>query len=272
MIQHTFCHLPKVGPKTEQRWWDNGIHTWQDARCSPHLSDANKRLIDQSVTEHQQRIFHPLMKRLKASDHWRIYPDIMHNTAYVDIETNGYPYQAGGAITTIALFDGKTVRTYVQGQNLHLFPQDIEPFEGLVTYNGRSFDAPFIEHSFGITLKQTHLDLRFPLHSLGMRGGLKGCEKSMGISRGELDGVDGMLAVDLWNAYRRTRDERYLQTLLAYNVEDVLHLELLAQHAFNEHLKNTPFFSHLKLERQSTGSNPFTPHPEILSSLRRSFY
>ena len=42
------------------------------------------------------------------------------------------------------------------------------------------------------------------MSSLGYRGGLKGCEKCLGLDRAELDGVDGYFAVLLWNEYRKS--------------------------------------------------------------------
>ena len=64
-----------------------------------------------------------------------------------------------------------------------------------MTYNGKSFDIPFIESHFGAKLTHAHIDLRYILASLGYRGGLKGCEKQLGIDRGDLKNVDGYFAV-----------------------------------------------------------------------------
>ena len=41
-----------------------------------------------------------------------------------------------------------------------------------------------------------------------------GCERQMGIDRGDLAEIDGFYAVILWNEYRRTGDERKLKLLL----------------------------------------------------------
>jgi len=61
-------------------------------------------------------------------------------------------------ITTIALYDGKTIRWYVNGQNLEQFAQDIQDYALLVTYNGKSFDVPFIESYLGVRLDLGHID------------------------------------------------------------------------------------------------------------------
>ena len=92
-------------------------------------------------------------------------------------------------ITTIAVYDGSSIFTYVQGQNLPEFKEDIQRYKVLVTYNGKCFDIPFLERYFGIKLNQVHIDLRYVLRSLGYAGGLKGCERKAGIDRGDLEGA-----------------------------------------------------------------------------------
>jgi uncharacterized protein YprB with RNaseH-like and TPR domain len=52
-------------------------------------------------------------------------------------------------------------------------------------YNGKTFDVPFIEKYFGIRMNHAHIDLRYVLKSLGYAGGLKRCEKALGLDRGE---------------------------------------------------------------------------------------
>ena len=53
---------------------------------------------------------------LKQGDSWRLFPHFREHAGYLDIETTGL----GPAceITTIALYDGDRVRTYVNGVNL----------------------------------------------------------------------------------------------------------------------------------------------------------
>jgi len=110
-----------------------------------------------------------------------------------------------------------------------------------VTYNGKTFDVPFIENYFRIRLNHAHIDLRYILGSLGYRGGLKHCEIQLGIDRGDLREIDGFFAVQLWHDYKRTQDPKALETLLAYNIQDVLTLESLMVIAYNMKINDTPF-------------------------------
>ena len=93
----------------------------------------------------------------------------------------------------------------MRGQNLEDFPRVIKQYEVVVTYNGNRFDIPIIEADLDIRLDLVHIDLCPLLHHLGFAGGLKGCEKKLGLSRGELDGVDGAWAVILWLGLQHRR-------------------------------------------------------------------
>lgn len=124
-------------------------------------------------------------KLLAASLTWRLFPEFRDRTAYLDIETDGLDIY-DGHITTIALYDGQEVFWYVQGQNLDDFVDDIKKYQVVVTYNGKTFDIPFIQEYFRIKLPHAHIDLRYVLASLGYKG-LKRCEKALGVGRGDLE-------------------------------------------------------------------------------------
>ena len=64
---------------------------------------------------------------LPSSALWRVFPEFRDAVAYVDIETTGLG-SPGDCITTIALYDGRSVHTYVQGHNLRDFCRDIERY------------------------------------------------------------------------------------------------------------------------------------------------
>jgi uncharacterized protein YprB with RNaseH-like and TPR domain len=72
--------------------------------------------------------------------------------------------------------------------------------------------------TFDSSLNQVHVDLRYVLTCFGYTGGLKGCERKAGIDRGDLEGVDGYFSVLLWHEYQRNKNDKALETLLAYNI------------------------------------------------------
>ena len=208
---------------------------------------------------------------MPSAQHWRLLPEFRDTLAYIDIETTGLS-MPGDSITTIALYDGRQVRHYVNGQNLGQFVDDISDYRLIVTYNGKCFDVPFIKQYLGITMDQAHIDLRYVLRALGYSGGLKGCERQLGISRGELEGVDGFFAVLLWEHYKRTGDREALDTLLAYNVQDTVNLELLMVFAYNMYLRQTPFAGRYELSPPTSPVLPFRPHPRVVEEVRRSCF
>jgi uncharacterized protein len=180
--------------------------------------------------------------------------------AFLDIETTGLS-STGDHITTIAVYDGREIHTFVHGRNLAEFPRLIRDYRLLVTYNGRCFDVPFIEAQFrGLRLEQPHIDLRYLLGALGYRGGLKGCERSLGLARSPgLQEVDGFMAEKLWSAHRRG-DPRALPALLRYNIEDVVNLQWLMDTAYNLTVAQLPIrVAKLQVASRPAVEQPFDP-------------
>jgi uncharacterized protein YprB with RNaseH-like and TPR domain len=208
-------------------------------------------------------------KLLPANQSWRLFPEFRESTVYLDIETTGLD-RYFNTITTIALYDGQAIKTYVQGQNLDDFIEDIQKYKVIVSYNGKCFDIPFIENYFNIRLGQAHIDLRYVLSSLGFRGGLKGCERQLGMDRGDLRDVDGFFAVLLWDEYQRTGDQKALDTLLAYNIQDTINLENLLVTAYNLKLKDTPFCETHLIPDSPPPVNPYNVDLETVDKIKRS--
>ncbi|MBU0909007.1 MAG: ribonuclease H-like domain-containing protein, partial [Proteobacteria bacterium] len=208
MLYNTFIHIPGIGEKTENQIWHSGIHTWDQWQppYPPNLPQAKINLITYHLEHYlkqQDGSASFYAKLLQPAHHWRLFPHFRDRTAFLDIETNGMGLDQC-EITTIALYDGRTIRTYVQGRNLEQFTRDIDDYEVIVTYSGKNFDVPVIESCLHTRLEQVHIDLRYILAKLGYRGGLKGCERQLGINGMELDGVDGYWAVLLWQEFARS--------------------------------------------------------------------
>jgi len=247
MLKNTFLHIPGIGIKTEKQLWNSGVQRWEDITrdCPVRFSTAKLDSITRylGASHHHLQSNHPnyFSDLLPASLHWRFFPEFRDATVYLDIETTGLESWEN-EITTIALYDGSTVATYINGRNLDDFLHDIEKYKVIITYNGKCFDIPFIERYFGTEINHAHIDLRYILGSMGYKGGLKHCELQLGIDRGALKGVDGFLAVLLWYDYQRNGNEKALETLLAYNIQDVLTLEELMVIAYNLKIKELPFY------------------------------
>ena len=273
MLKQTFCHIPGIGMKTERKLWEAGITDWahwQNLSSSVRLSagtriDAAKVLNSSLAALEDDPAFFTDM--LSSTEPWRIFPHYRNRTAYLDIETTGLDDYA--ELTTIALYDGQEIFTYINGRNLDDFVRDIQKYQVIVSYNGKSFDVPFLERHFRIKLKQAQIDLRYVLARLGFKGGLKGCEKQLGLNRGNLDGVDGYFAVLLWQQYTQNNDEQALETLLAYNIEDTVNLERLMVEAYNRNALTTPFADELTLPFPAPPANPFIADHDSIERIKR---
>jgi uncharacterized protein len=269
MIRNTFCHLPGISSAAERGFWSEGVVSWADLRerLPARVSATRRTKLEGRIAESVARLraADPLYFAglLSSKEHWRLLGEFRESIGYLDIETTGLG-GAGDHITTIALYDGRRVRHYIHGQNLADFQRDVQECRVLVTYNGKCFDVPFIERTLGFRLPQAHVDLRYVLKSLGYSGGLKAVEKRLGMERDELEGVDGFLAVLLWREYQRSGNKDALETLLAYNVQDVLSLESLMVFAYNRKLDETPFSASHALPPAEPTANPFRPHPAVI--------
>jgi len=276
VLENTFCHIPRVSLRTEAQLWSAGIHSWSAGLSLDTLpvarvsQDALRLHLGESVANLQRGNTSYFADLLPPGLHWRLFPEFRDRIAYLDIETTGLS-RWDNKVTTIALYDGETIRYYIQGQNLSQFRRDIQKYDILVTYNGKCFDVPFLRDHFGMELDQVQIDLRYVLQRLGLTGGLKGVEKKLGISRGELDGINGFMAVLLWADFRERRNERALETLLSYNIQDVLNLETLLVMAYNMKLKETPFAHQRRLPLPVLPRNPFRADRRTVNRLRREY-
>ena len=240
MLPHTFIHLPNIGPVTEQALWSDGIRTWEDfssANDLPsrirHQSRDLKSRIDECIDRLDEMDATYFSRTIPGSETWRMYADFRYNAAFLDIETTGLSPDYS-ILTLVGILDREGYHAYVYDQNLSDLREALEQYDLIVTYNGASFDLPFIEHQFGSVFKRTaHIDLRFVLSRIGQKGGLKAIEQRLGVGRpGELTVLDGFDAVRMWHMWERG-NQGALDTLIRYNAEDVLSLPKLAEIAYN---------------------------------------
>ena len=149
MLKNTFLHISGLGIRSEQRIWSSGVLSWEDLlRGKPyplfsaktgHFTARYRGIPGANIREQSQLLRRPPTFQPILED----FSGLQRVTAYLDIETTGLDF-CFNEITTIALYDGKSVFTYVQGQNLDQFREDIEKYKVIVTYNGKCFDIPFL--------------------------------------------------------------------------------------------------------------------------------
>ncbi len=273
-IENLLSYLPGIGKKTEKNLRDHGITSWSDLLMHdkiPYLNSSKHQKIKSIIQEYQAKLRNEPAKFIestfKQKDKFVIFGDFKDSVAYFDIETTGLTPGADHT-TTIAIWNGSELKTFVNGENLHDFQAEINKYKLLVTFYGSCFDIPFLKRDLGIDFSNHyHIDLCFVLRSLGFSGGLKKIEKDFFIDRGDLVDLDGAFAVILWFKYQKLKDRKYLETLLAYNAEDVVNLEVLMYKAWKlgkaHYGLNLPELP----EKQRTYTNPFTAHKDVLKEL-----
>ena len=243
MLESTFIHLPNFGPRRERRLWSSGIRGWDDFLARFSSSPFHKKscaILASSKYALLGGDADYFASVLPSSETWRSFPHF-NKIAYLDIETTGLAPQTD-YVTVVGVFDGKKTHSYVHGHNLGDFAKDVKQYDLLVTFNGSMFDIPFLrKHIRGLAMSRLHVDLRFLLASLGVRGGLKRIEQQFGMEReGDLKGLTGYDAVKMWQAYRRG-DDAALDRLVRYNSADIVNLQKLLEWSYKEKRKQVGF-------------------------------
>ena len=154
--------------------------------------------------------------------------------AYLDIETTGMSWESS-YITVIGILitDGdamEEIQLYGDMITDAAVDEAFQGVEAIYTFNGARFDIPFIRRQLGINLLQgrKHHDLMYSCKKRGYTVGLKKIEKTLGIGR-DIEGCNGYMAIRLWWQYVNYGDERSLDTLLRYNMDDVRNLKVLEE-------------------------------------------
>jgi uncharacterized protein len=246
VLKRTFLHIPGIGKTTETALWRQGCADW-DCLLGGLNQYSVGRADKTDVREHLERskqcleegIHQYFFYTLGMREAWRAFPDFRSRAVYLDIETDGG--MAGESVTTIGLYDGAEYRVFVKGENLEDFRDAISHYGMIITFFGGGFDIPMLQRRFkGMRFDQIHIDLCPALRRLGFKGGLKKIEKEIGIQRGEdTEGLNGYDAVILWRRYQNHHDDAALEKLIAYNREDVVNLERLAEIAYDGLLRQT---------------------------------
>ena len=262
ILKNTFIHLKGIGHQKESALWTNGILTLDDA-LNKNILAKRRNCLQKSKQDFEDRNWYPFYEGMNSKDHWRLFGDLANETAYIDIETTGLG-SSTDIITTAVVHSLRSTHVFVNGMNLDRLPSHLSQFDLIVTYNGKSFDIPFIERFFQTTINIPHIDLRYVLSGMGYKGGLKSCEQQLSLPiRKGMEEIDGYTAVLLWNYYCRTKDPNSLETLLAYNYEDSVRLEWLMIEAYNQKVSGLPFYSE-QLHKPSLPFNPYTSHSAVL--------
>jgi uncharacterized protein YprB with RNaseH-like and TPR domain len=233
-LQQTFSHAPGIGPATEAKIKAKGYAHWQSVLEKPDdlplgakTSSSLCEILTRSQSALQQDDIQFFIDHLATKEQWRILATYFDRLSYFDIETSGLSYDA--YVTCVACYHRGKVYTYINGENLDDFLDLLEEVDLLVSFNGSSFDVPFMLRTYHIPeFPCPHIDLRWQCYHQEHRGGLKQIEHTLNIMRpDDLQGVDGAEAVWLWFRWKQYQDQKARERLLRYCGADVLTLQLV---------------------------------------------
>lgn len=243
MIRNSFLFLPKIKFKKEQKIWNQGIKDWEDflANNVRGISARAKHYYNRQILLAKRALYNGdsnyFIDKLPATQTWRLYDFFRDEAVFLDIEASGS--RNNSFLTVIGLFDGYDTKIMVNSYNLNIaaLKQEFKKFKLLITYNGSSFDIPFLNKKYpGLLPRIPHFDLRHACNNIGLNGGLKEIELKLGIKRRNkiIEKFYGGDPLKLWRMFKATGDKYYLELLVKYNEEDVINLKHIANHVAAE--------------------------------------
>ena len=186
--------------------------------------------------------------------------DIQH-WGFVDIETTGLSGGAGtlGFLIGLGTFkEGEFgLRQYFlrdpeeEAAALQSLRSDLKEVEGIVSFNGRTFDLPVLESRYTIALRdrwrlsdRPHFDLLYPARRLWSKT-LANCRLStlerqvLQVRRTEED-VPGELIPGMYLDYLRTGDASEMARVIYHNAIDILSLVALSSVVLGRYIERDP--------------------------------
>ena len=239
LIKNSFLHIPGFTIGDEEKLWRSGVDTWEHAINSEQLSSTQKIVLQQSTQALINRDAVFFNEHFPVSERWRLLPEFRKETAFLDIETTGLGKDS--YITVCGILDVSGFTSYVRGENLDELVPILDKYKLVVTFNGISFDIPYLKRELGpLMIDTAHVDLMYILRNVGLKGGLKKIERICGLERNDdLSMLTGRDAVFLWSMAQEGEPQA-LETLIRYNAEDVSSLPLLTEFAYGQNSLGTP--------------------------------
>ena len=168
MIKESFIFLPGIGLRKEKQLWQQGIKNWQDflnAGKIKGISVKAKKYYDTLIRKAEKALLcrdaSYFAALLPSTETWRLYSTFKEDAVFLDIETTGTGNNA--RIVVFGMYDGIETKQMIYGCNLdfEVIKKTLSSYKLIITYNGSSFDLPFIKKRYPLLLpKAPHIDLR----------------------------------------------------------------------------------------------------------------
>ncbi len=273
MLTSSFIFANGITEAMEQAIWARGVISWE--LLKKHRGEAAEAIgesrsiklleaVHQAEDALNRKDHHWFKQNWPARETWRLLKGYCDDKeiALMDIETTGRT-PGYDQITVIGLSNGTEERAFVadrpqaEDERLADYIEAIRGFQLVITFNGESFDVPFIEKHFrdnNYHQEQPHLDLIWPARSLGLTGGLKDMEKQIGIAReDDIADMRGMEAITLWGQWKQSGDRNAYDRLVTYCKADCTNLKTFAEYVYDKKWAETytPYASDIDLDAVS---------------------
>ena len=192
VITQTFIFLERIGNKLEQNIWKNGIKDWNNFLARKNIKGLSRRrklYYDRKILNAKKALYSfdsaYFLDLLPQPEMWRLYDFFREDAVFLDIETTGLS-KNNDDITVFGLYDGLNTKIMIKGINLdyNALKKELQKYKLIVTFNVPCFDLPFIEKRYPNLLpKVPNFDVRSVTDRLGLTGGLKKIEKTLGVKR-----------------------------------------------------------------------------------------
>jgi uncharacterized protein YprB with RNaseH-like and TPR domain/predicted nuclease with RNAse H fold/dephospho-CoA kinase len=230
MLQSTFRHLPGIGAIREANLWKAGVRTWDDfeqfeREQLPLFGGSRDSEVIAALHASREALSTGNVQffadRLPPTEHYRIALAFPDRTIFADVESTGLSLYYD-TLTLVGWQGLGEYRVLVRGEQRDEMDEAFRTAGVIVTFNGSRFDLPFLRKDYpGIVLPPVHVDLRYFARRVGLFGGQKAVESSLGFRRRRsVKSIKGEAAPVLWHRYR-WGDAAALKLLIEYNHADV---------------------------------------------------
>ena len=229
LLRRSFQHLPGISAAREAKLRSEGLQDWNDLVLrSPAQLDLFRRrggalccAVDASEEALANRDVEFFKERLPKREFYRIAASFPERCVFLDIESTGLSKHYD-QVTLVGWSAGSRYEVLVDPSETDQLEHDLRAQPLVITFNGTLFDLPFLTNRFNNDWSSaTHVDLRYLAKRVGLTGGQKKIEETIGLAReASLEGITGAEAVGLWFDYKEG-DLNALRKLIRYNHADI---------------------------------------------------
>lgn len=231
--------LHGVGPRTEEKLRSLGVDSLEQLAEHERWSTQVREILRDISAKDVRRL-----QRRGVQDRDVLSMLLPQDLVFVDIETTGLYNVLPLFLVGLLYVDGDELRLdqflarrfEEERPVLAAVAAEFSRFKTIVSYNGRSFDLPylagrFLAHRVSFRLEHLHIDLLCHARRK-YRGHLPDCrlatvEDAVLRHGPRIDDVPGYLIPELYHCFVRTQDQSIIRGIIEHNAQDLLALARL---------------------------------------------